>query len=140
MKNKLINILIILFLSGFGFLFAQTGFNCFLEDFYPINAYIPPSVNATISTNPHDVNVVIQPADTLGKISRYIFGNALAVWIGNVTNDPVFVNQTQMLSPTLIRYPGGSWADIFFWDGTSPDVPDSLIDGTNGTKYKFRRG
>ena len=117
-------------------LFAQNNTNCFLEDFAPKTAAIPPFELANKITDAPSVTVTLS-GDTLGKISRYIFGNALAVWMGNVTGDPVFVNNVQTLSPALIRFPGGSWSDIFFWNGRPLDIPDSLYDGTTGKKSKF---
>ena len=58
--------------------------NCFLEDFEPKTATIPISVDANKTMKAPTVTVTLS-ADTLGKISKYVFGNALAVWIGNVT-------------------------------------------------------
>ncbi len=88
------------------------------------------------TTEAPTVTVNITP-DTLGEISRYVFGNAIAAWMGNNTDNPVFVKNTQDLSPTLIRFPGGSWSDIFFWSGPPSDIPDSVYDGTTGKKTKF---
>jgi hypothetical protein len=116
-------------------LFAQNA-NCFLEDFAPKNATIPISVSASKPVAVPTVTVTLS-ADTLGKISKYIFGNALAVWMGNNTGNSVFVKNVQALNPSLIRFPGGSWSDIFFWNGKPTDVPDSIYDGTTGKKTQF---
>lgn len=110
--------------------------NCFLEDFVPRNAKIPISEQAAKTTNLPTVTVTLQ-GDTLGKISKYIFGNAIAVWMGNVTDNTVFVKNVQALAPTLIRFPGGSWSNNFFWNGKPTDLPDSIYDGTTGKKAKF---
>jgi len=117
-------------------LFAQDSTNCFLEDFTPKTATIPAFELVSKTTDAPTVTVNLS-TDTLGEISKYIFGNALAVWMGNVTDNPVFVKNVQTLAPTLIRFPGGSWSDIFFWKGNPSDVPDSLYDGTTGKKGKF---
>ena len=110
--------------------------NCFLDDFQPKPAKIPTSVLVDKITTAPTVNVTLT-ADTITKISKYIFGNAIAVWMGNVTDDPTFVDNTRTLAPTLIRFPGGSWSDIFFWNGKPTDIPDSLYDGITGKKTKF---
>jgi hypothetical protein len=81
MKTNLC-LLLILFLMGKP-VFTQNT-NCFLEDFTPKNATIPISVIANKTTNAPTVTVTLT-ADTLGKISKYVFGNALAVWMGNNT-------------------------------------------------------
>ncbi len=115
-------------------LFAQKA-NCFLEDFEPKTAQIPISTAANKTTNAPTVTVTLS-ADTLGQISKYIFGNALAVWIGNVTGSSTFVENVQVLNPSLIRFPGGSWSNIFFWNGAPSDVPDSAYD-SSGDRVKF---
>lgn len=116
-------------------LFAQNT-NCFLEDFVPKNAKIPISAAANKTINTPTVTVTLS-ADTLGEISKYVFGNALAVWMGNNTGSSVFVKNVQALNPSLIRFPGGSWSDIFFWNGNPSDVPDSVYNGSTGKKEKF---
>ena len=126
--------LVVLYISSMS-LFAQNK-NCFLEDFAPKNATIPISVLASKTTGVPTVTVTLS-ADTLGKISKYVFGNALAVWMGNSTGSSTFVNNVKALNPSLIRFPGGSWSDIFFWNGNPTDVPDSIYDGTTGKKTKF---
>ena len=115
-------------------LFAQNT-NCFLDDFAPKTAKIPISVVANKTANAPTVTVTLS-ADTLGQISKYVFGNATAVWIGNVTGEAKFVENTKLLNPSLIRFPGGSWSNIFFWDGAPSDVPDSAYD-SSGKRVKF---
>lgn len=126
-------LLAIIFVSSIS-LFAQNT-NCFLEDFTPKNATIPISVAANKTNSSPSVTVTLT-TDTLGKISKYVFGNALAVWIGNVTGEAKFVENTKLLNPSLIRFPGGSWSNIFFWDGAPTDVPDSAYD-SSGERVKF---
>ena len=128
--------LIIIFCFPFISLFSQSNVNCFLEDFVPKNAVIPKSTLTEKTTEAPTVTVNITP-DTLGEVSRYVFGNAIAAWMGNNTDNPVFVKNTQDLSPTLIRFPGGSWSDIFFWNGRPSDIPDSIYDGTTGKKTQL---
>lgn len=116
-------------------IFAQNP-NCFLEDFEPKKAILPISILGSKPTGVPTVTVTLT-ADTLGKVSKYVFGNALAVWMGNNTGNSVFLKNVQTLNPSLIRFPGGSWSDIFFWNGNPTDVPDSIYDGTTGKKTKF---
>lgn len=120
-------------------LFAQDP-NCFLEDFEPRTATIPNSVTNSKTLNAPSVTVTLS-SDTIGKISKYIFGNSLAVWMGNNTGNATFIKNVQALNPSLIRFPGGSWSNIFFWNGTPADVPDSIPDGKtyNGTTAKLEK-
>ena len=116
-------------------LFAQNA-NCFLDDFAPKTAKIPISVLASKTVSAPTVTVTLT-TDTLGKISKYVFGNAMAVWMGNNTGNTTFVKNVQTLNPSLIRFPGGSWSDIFFWNGKPNDVPDSVYNGITGKKELF---
>lgn len=116
-------------------LFAQSQ-NCFLEDFSPKNATIPTSLTANKTVDATTVTVTLS-ADTLGKISKYVFGNAIAVWMGNNTDNATFLKNVQTLNPSLIRFPGGSWSNIFFWNGKPADIPENAYNGTTGKKEKF---
>jgi hypothetical protein len=110
---------------------AQTGTNCFLQDYYPKYAVVPPYQDKPALTSVPAVTINVYGLDTLGVVSNYVFGNAVAVWVSTDVNNPTVVNYLQMLSPTLIRYPGGSWSDVFFWNGDPGDLPDSIYDATN---------
>jgi hypothetical protein len=136
-KTKMNRLLltIIIICCSFNSLFSQSSNNCFLEDFTPKNAVIPTSTLAEKTTQAPTVTVNITP-DTLGKISKYVFGNAIACWMGNTTGNATFLKNTQTLNPSLIRYPGGSWSNIFFWNGNPTDVPDSIYN-SDGKKAKL---
>ena len=110
------------------FIYGQSSENCFLDDFQLKTAEIPQSVNAEKPNEPATVVITIN-ADTIGKISKYVFGNAIAAWAGAHDN-PLFVDGVKLLAPTLIRFPGGSWSNGYFWNGIPDDVPDSIYDGT----------
>ncbi len=139
LMNKTFALMLVIMVVSFLQLSAQNE-NCFLEDFAPKNASLPISVaaNKTVSTSTVTVTLA---ADTLGQISKYVFGNALAVWMGNNTGNTTFIKNVQALNPSLIRFPGGSWSNIFFWNGTPAGLPDSIFDGTtyNGTTAKMAK-
>ncbi len=109
-------------------LHGQSNENCFLNDFEQKTAEIPQAVNAVKPGDPASATVTIN-SDTLGKISKYVFGNAIAAWAG-AHNNPILVEGIGLLVPTLIRFPGGSWSNGYFWNGVPSDVPDSIYDGT----------
>ena len=115
---------------------AQSSPNCFLEDFVPKTATIPAFEMAEKPSATPTVTVTIAN-DTLGKISKYVFGNAVAVWVGTNVNNPTVVSQLKKLSPTLIRFPGGSWSDIYFWKGDPGDLPAKIWSWVTGTTWTF---
>jgi hypothetical protein len=110
------------------YLYGQGDTSCFLYDYEPKTAVIPEAVAAEKPTGRPSVIVSFQ-GDTIGKISRYVFGNAIAAWAGAHDN-PTLVEGIGKLAPTLIRFPGGSWSNGYFWNGVPTDVPDSIYDGT----------
>ena len=118
-------------LAGTTPLFGQVNSNCFLQDYSPKYAAVPPYEDMDKDTKTPTVIVTVDGSDTLGEISNYVFGNAVAVWVGTDVNNPTLMGYLAMLNPTLIRYPGGSWSDIFFWNGNPGDLPDSIYDATN---------
>ncbi len=111
--------------------FGQDSSNCFLTDSAPKNAVVPPYEDGPPVTGASSVLVTVDAADTLNPVSKYVFGNAVAVWVGTNQNNPTLVNHLQKLSPTLIRFPGGSWSDIYFWNGNPGDLPTTIPDGQN---------
>ncbi len=136
MKNLLLFITIImLFLTQL--ILGQADTNCFLEDYYPKYITAPNSELAQKPSESPTVFVTINSNDTLGKISNYMFGNAFPCWMGNVTGDQVLLNNLKILKPSFIRYPGGSWADIFFWNGIPSDIPDTIWDGNQNKWVTF---
>jgi hypothetical protein len=126
-RTSYIILVIATFLINFN-LYGQNTENCFLDDFELKTAEIPQSVNAEKPVEPASVIVTINK-DTLGKISKYVFGNAIAAWAGAHDN-PTLVEGVKRLAPTLIRFPGGSWSNGYFWNGLPFDLPDSIYDGT----------
>jgi len=103
--------------------------NCFLYDYQPKAFVKPPSVS---SLKPTQTNTVILKLknDTICKVSKYVFGNAVAAWNGSYT-DAALINATKIMAPTLIRWPGGTWSDGWFMDKVPTDVPDSVYDGNS---------
>jgi hypothetical protein len=114
---------------------GQSNKNCFLNDYYPKYTTSPLCVDTIKPTADPTITVTINGSDTLGAVSPYIFGNAVAVWVGQDVNNPTLMEYLQLLSPQIIRYPGGSWSDSFFWGDNPGDYPDSVY--VSGAKDKF---
>lgn len=107
----------------------------FLDD-WVAKAFTLPSytlTSATTSTPTDTINLDANAVVT--KVSKYLFGNNVNLWMGQVVTQPVLMSYLTDLSPNIIRGPGGSISDVYFWNSsTKPaDVPDSLYD-TNGSK------
>ncbi|MBN1417063.1 MAG: T9SS type A sorting domain-containing protein [Bacteroidales bacterium] len=121
------------------FLYGQGDTNCFLIDHEPKTAVIPEAEEAEKPVERPSVKVTFT-GDTLGKVSGNVYGNAIAAWAGAHDN-PVLIEGIERLAPTLIRFPGGSWSNGYFWNRVPSDVPDSIYDGTtyNGTTHTAKK-
>ena len=73
-------------------LLGQNTENCFFYDFELKTADIPPSVNAEKTVKPASVTVTIQN-DTLGRVSKYIFGkyslNFIHIFLGTKAQNKI---------------------------------------------------
>jgi hypothetical protein len=125
MKKKYLILLFALIARGIG-VHGQDTSNCFLYDFTPREAVIPLYEDYERITAVPTVNITINYADTVSMISKYVFGNAVAVWVSPDVNNPTLVGYLKKLAPTLIRFPGGSWSDIYFWNGNPGDLPSTV--------------
>ncbi len=75
--------------------------------------------------------------EVLAKVPPTVFGNNSNLWMGQIVTQPNLTQYIADLSPNVIRGPGGSISDVYFWNGTAgsaapADVPDSIYTN-NGT-------
>ena len=79
-------------------------------------------VSATVTV---DLNQVT------AKVPQYMYGNNVNPYMGQLT-DVTLLNHITNLNPGILRAPGGSLSDIYFWnaaDGKAPaDAPTQLTD------------
>jgi hypothetical protein len=115
--------------------------NCFLEDWEPKTARIPPYQEAVKTTSAPTVVVTINASDTLGKVSKYLYGNNANLWMSQMVTETALLDHINLLGPNIIRFPGGNVTNVFFWNAAvnQPlvDVPDSLY---NDQGKKVRAG
>jgi hypothetical protein len=117
--------------SNLSSVFAQNDTNCFLKDFAVKEAAIPPYEDYLRPTSVPTAILTIDFTDTVSQVSKYIFGNAVAVWVSPNVNNPTLIGYLKKLSPTMVRFPGGSWSDYYFWNGNPGDLPSTVPDGAN---------
>ena len=107
----------------------------FLDDWQPKKAKLPKNVRqiAAPETTP-DVFASVDFGTPLTKVSQYIFGNNLGIWVNRSNVDKEeFVLPLRDMGISVIRYPGGNASNDFFWNASvrsecPPGVPDlSLI-------------
>lgn len=81
----------------------------------------------------HTVTAKIDFSDTLTKVSKYVFGVNSNNWQGGTSTlyDKEMMRHLGNLGTSALRYPGGNFANEFFFDAVSPmdfppNVPDSI--------------
>ena len=104
----------------------------FLNDWTAKTFTAPLYTTATQPTGSATVTVNVDYSNVITKVPKYLFGNNTNPYMGQLVSDPVLINNIKSLSPNVLRFPGGSLSDVYFWDGNVPtDIPVNLYD-TNG--------
>ena len=108
----------------------------FLDGWQPKTYSAPAYTEAAIpalATN----TVTVDATSIITKIPVAIFGHNAVMWMGPVANETKFLEPVTNLNPHILRFPGGSASDAYFWNaaqGALPaDAPTILMDAS-GTK------
>lgn len=118
----------------------------FLNDWVPKTYTAPAYTAATPPAESSSATVTINVANVITKIPQAIFGNNANSWMTQmVTEAPLMAYLTNYHSH-VIRFPGGSISDIYFWNkpaNTAPsDAPENRVDENGNTvpgNYWFGR-
>ena len=95
---------------------------------------LPGAVSSVAPTDSLTINV----NKVLVKVPPYVYGNNSNLWTGQTVTQPALMRYLTDLSPGLIRGPGGSISDVYFWNGTDanpapPDAPANLLNSIGGS-------
>src|SRR5690606_22506885 len=75
--------------------------------------------------------ITIDASAIITKVPRGIAGNNSNLWMTQIVTENALMNHINQLKPHIIRFPGGSISDIFFWNAekNSPpaDAPAQLV-------------
>lgn len=127
------NAFIFFLLFTFSRSFSQNTQGFFLTGQKERNAIIPASITGKLSDVPADVIAEIDFSNVIAEVSGYIYGNNSNQWMGQIVTEPALLSQIKTLDPHIIRFPGGNFSNIYFWDaefGKKPaDVPDTILYG-----------
>lgn len=110
----------------------------FLDDWQP-KTFTTPSFSAGSTPVNTTSTVTIETGSVITKIPRSIAGNNSNLWMGQIVTEPILVNHIKQLKPHILRFPGGSISDIFFWNAQKnmppADAPAHLVkaDGSKET-------
>ncbi|MBX5437918.1 MAG: alpha-L-arabinofuranosidase [Thermoflavifilum sp.] len=114
---------------------ATIGF--FLDGWKPKTYLAPAQYRDTAApSGPATATIQVDMNQVITKVSPDVFGNNANTWMGQMVTEPTLLQYITDLSPHIIRAPGGSISDVYFWNQSAappPDAPDSLYD-SNGHK------
>ncbi len=114
-----------------------TTIGFFMNDWEARNFTIPSSTTDVSVPSAAGVTVTVDRSDVITKIPRSFAGNNSNIWMTQIVTEAALMDHITTLHPHLIRFPGGSISDIFFWNAqpnTPPaDAPAQLLkaDGTS---------
>jgi len=114
---------------------ASIGF--FLDDWQPKVFVVPGASDVGAATNGDPTDTInIDLNKVITKVPKYMFGNNANQWMGQIADQPALMGYLKDLNTSVIRFPGGSISDVYFWNApvNSPpaDVATTLYnsDGT----------
>jgi len=108
---------------------AQTpGF--FLDDWQPLTATLPLSDVTDKTTSSPTVTVTIDGSGLLNKVPEFVYGNNAVSWDNGMPKNTTAMTDLKNLNPHVLRWPGGSLSDNYFWNvpyGQRPaDIPSTI--------------
>ena len=115
----------------------------FLDNWKPKTFTAPTTVQATKPSADGAVQVNVDLSQITTKVSKYLFGNNLNPFMGQLVTESVLMNNITSLAPNIIRAPGGSLSDVYFWnaDGSSipapADAPVNLLNNNGASSAAY---
>ena len=110
---------------------------------------IPPFTITPKPSGATDATVSVDMSKVITRVSKYLFGNNTNMWTGQMSNQAPLISYIKDLSPNILRAPGGSASDIYFWNASfghlPSDVTATLYDGngnpvaTDSASYWYGR-
>jgi len=106
----------------------------FLDDWTTKTFKTPAYSNVAQPAGDATATISVDYSNVITKVPKYLFGNNTNPYMSQLVTEPVLMNNIKNLSPNILRFPGGSISDVYFWNGQIPsDAPDTLFDA-NGNK------
>jgi hypothetical protein len=112
---------------------ASIGF--FGNGWKPKNFIIPDVASGSVPSGSATDSLTINVNKVLVKVPPYVYGNNSNLWMGQMVTQPALMQYIKDLSPNIIRGPGGSISDVYFWNGSDADhapadAPANLLDAS----------
>lgn len=117
---------------------ASQGF--FLDNWQPKTWSAPAAQAVTKPSTTGAATVTVDLSQEITKVSPNEYGNNANPFMGQISTVPTLISNITDLAPGIIRFPGGSLSDVYFWNQSSSppsDAPARLLDytGTASSAY-----
>ncbi len=105
----------------------------FLDAWAPKNFTAPASyTEVPVPAEAPAAVVRIDASKIITKVPPSVFGHNANIWMSQMVTEAPLMSHLRHLKPNIIRFPGGSISDVFFWNAapnTPPaDAPATLLD------------
>lgn len=107
----------------------------FLDNWQAKTWVAPASQTVAKPTSVGPVTITVDLSKEITKVSSYEYGNNANPFMGEISTVPALISNITALAPNIIRFPGGSLSDVYFWNQSSQgpaDAPAQLLDN-NGS-------
>lgn len=96
----------------------------FLEDWQPKMFVVPASSDAGTTANGDPTDTInIDLNKVIAKVPKYMFGNNANQWMGQMADQPALMGYLKNLNTGVLRFPGGSISDVYFWNAPVNSPP-----------------
>lgn len=104
----------------------------FLNDWAPKNFTVPSYDDVPKASDNASVFVTVDASGIVTKIPKSITGQNANIWMSQIVTEAPLMNHLTNLRSNVIRFPGGSISDVFFWNAQKnqppADAPANLVD------------
>ena len=104
----------------------------FLDNWTPKNFTVLAYTDTAIPAANANIFVTIDASRITTKIPSSIFSHNANIWMSQMVTEPTLINHIRNLKPNVIRFPGGSLSDVYFWNALPnqkpADAPANLLD------------
>ncbi|RYY60231.1 MAG: alpha-L-arabinofuranosidase [Chitinophagaceae bacterium] len=101
----------------------------FLDDWAPRSFTKPAFSEKAMPSSPVAATVTIYAGTIITKIPRSINGQNANSWMSQIVDQEPLMTHLKNLAPGVIRFPGGSISDVYFWNSSAPDKPATAPPG-----------
>lgn len=103
----------------------------FLDSWQPRTVASPLYNNVQQTNDQVTVAITVDLSDTITKVSRYLFGDNANLWTGCMSDNKALMKKMADREMGVLRGPGGSISDVFFWNRNREqrpsDIPNTLV-------------